>query len=203
MTIPITPDYTCKVPEERDIIASFAASCASVGVKLGVYYSVVSNEYLNVEQGKVRNASTLAQGQVSITQDEYNDIVVQQLTELWSNYGDLAEIWFDGGFSVPGLQDRLLGLLNETQPHASVFNGCGLSPNAVAWIGTESGHAPYPVWNNQDGCAVGPGSPNGTSYVPKEVDLTLQNGDTWFFQEWTGYRPLSEMVSIRDGFYLS
>ena len=80
--------YEYKVPHGRDIIQSFAASCASVGVKLGIYYSVVSNEYLNVEQGRVRNETTLAPGQEGVTQEEYNDIVVQQLTELWSNYGD-------------------------------------------------------------------------------------------------------------------
>jgi len=60
------------------------------------------------------------------------------------------------------------------------------SPNAVAWIGTESGHAPYPVWNTQDGCSSGAGTPFGKSYVPKEVDLTLQNSDTWFYHEGTG-----------------
>lgn len=49
-------------------------------------------------------------GQVAVTQDQYADIVSQQLTELWTNYGDLAEIWFDGGFSVGGLQDQLLGV---------------------------------------------------------------------------------------------
>lgn len=188
--------YDYKVADGRDIIQSFAASCASVGVKLGIYYSVVSNEYLNVQNGIVRNESTLAPGQQRVSQDEYNDIVKQQLQELWTQYGDLAEIWFDGGFKVPGLEADLLNLLNETQPHASVFNGCGLSRNAVAWIGTESGHAPYPVWNNQDGCPAGAGSPNGSSYVPKEVDLTLQNSDTWFYREGTGYRSLEEMVSI-------
>ena len=50
--------------------------------------------------------------------------------------------------------------------------------NAVIWIGTESGHAPYPVWSTQTGCASGAGSAIGESYVPKEVDLTLQNSDT-------------------------
>ena len=78
-----------------------------------------------------------------------------------TRYGDLAEIWFDGGFKVggPKFEAGLLSLLNRTQPHAAVFNGCGLSPNAVAWIGTESGHAPYPVWNTQTGCPSGAGAP--------------------------------------------
>jgi hypothetical protein len=116
--------------------------------------------------------------------------------QLWSNYGNLAEIWFDGGFAVGGLQDRLLPLLNATQRHASVFNGCGLSPNAVAWIGTESGHAPYPLWNTQTGCPSGAGTVDGSAFVPKEVDLTLQHSDTWFYREGTGYRSLAEMVDI-------
>ena len=94
------------------------------------------------------------------------------------------------------MKDRLLNLLQEKQPRAAVFNGCGLAKNAVAWIGTESGHAPYPVWNTQDGCPSGAGTPDGASYVPKEVDLTLQNSDTWFYKEGMGYRSLSEMVSI-------
>ena len=39
--------YDYGVPNGRDIVRSFAESCAGVGVRLGVYYSVVSNEYLN------------------------------------------------------------------------------------------------------------------------------------------------------------
>lgn len=61
------------------------------------------------------------------------------------------------------------------------YLNAGLMPdnkNAVIWIGTESGHAPYPVWSTQTGCASGAGSAIGESYVPKEVDLTLQNSDT-------------------------
>jgi hypothetical protein len=75
--------YTYGVPAgQTDVVQQFAESCSSVGVKLGIYYSVVSNEYLNVQGGRVRPASTLAPGQIAVTQDEYATIVVQQLTEV-------------------------------------------------------------------------------------------------------------------------
>jgi hypothetical protein len=54
------------VSEGHDIVRSFAESCRSVGVSLGIYYSVVSNEYLNVEGGSVRDPSTLKPGQVCV-----------------------------------------------------------------------------------------------------------------------------------------
>eukprot|EP00940_MAST-03C_sp_MAST-3C-sp2_P002652 g2652.t1 len=180
-------DYGTKI----DIVRQLAESCASVGIKLGLYYSVNVNAYLNVANGQVQPGSP-------ITQDQYVDIVLQQLTELWTGYGDLVEIWFDGGYGVPGLLEKLLALLSRTQPHAVIFNGCGLSSNAVMWIGTESGHAPYPVWNTDTGCPAdgSAGNVSGITYIPKEVDLTLQNGDTWFFSEQAGYRSLDEMISI-------
>ena len=39
--------YDYGVPEGRDLIAQFAESCAGVGVKLGLYYSLTANTYLN------------------------------------------------------------------------------------------------------------------------------------------------------------
>jgi|EP01047_Picozoa_sp_COSAG01_P017974 hypothetical protein len=109
-------------------------------------------------------------------------------TRLGGADGSLAEIWFDGGFAVPGLQGRLTKLLHELQPRAVVFSGCQegtnvqMSTNTVIWIGTESGHSPSAVWNTQDDCDPGTGTPLGSMYMPKEVDLTLQNSDTWFYQ---------------------
>lgn len=29
-----------------------------------------------------------------------DDILIQQLTELWTNYGDLVELWYDGGYDL-------------------------------------------------------------------------------------------------------
>ena len=183
-----------------DIVQQLAESCNAVGVKLGIYYSVNVNALFNVQNGVVQPFIDPNDPRPRISQAQYVDIVQQQLRELWTNYGPLAEIWFDGGFNVPGMKNSLLKLYNETQQHAAVFNGCGLTDNAVLWIGSESGHAPYPVWNtdNTNPCPTdgGPGIMNGSSYIPKEVDLTLQNSDTWFFQDGRGYRSLLELVRI-------
>jgi hypothetical protein len=45
---------------------------------------------------KVQNR-TLKPGQLNVTQETYDSIVLQQLRELWTKYGILNEIWFDGG----------------------------------------------------------------------------------------------------------
>lgn len=160
--------YSYGVNKDRDIVRDFAESCSKYGVKIGLYYSVNVNTYLGVTGGKVTKSSP-------ITQNQYVDIVTQQLTELWGNYGNLAEIWFDGGYQVDGLEDVLLPLLNKYQRNAAVFGGCGLTMNSVTWIGTESGYAPYPVWNaHNPNCAPGAGSIDGSIWQPKEVDMTLQ-----------------------------
>jgi alpha-L-fucosidase len=181
-----------------DVVGSFARACARRGIGLGIYYSVNANEYLNYAGG-VRGAATLAPGQVAVTQAEYASLVLQQLAELWSRYGDLAEIWFDGGYDQVGLVNATRSLLRKLQPGVPVFNGCGLVPNAVGWIGSESGHAAAPVWDSADSCAdIGTnGAPLGSAmFLPYEVDLTLQNADTWFYEEGRGYRSLPEMAAI-------
>jgi alpha-L-fucosidase len=48
---------------------------------------------------KVLNNKTQP-GQLNITQETYDTIVLQQLREIWSNYGTLDEIWFDGGLVI-------------------------------------------------------------------------------------------------------
>ena len=87
--------YTYSVgnsPYKRDVVADFVRDARAVGVKVGFYYSVVSNAYLRVDNGKVVPGPA-APNQVNVTQTQYEKIVLAQLVELWSNYGDLEEIW--------------------------------------------------------------------------------------------------------------
>jgi hypothetical protein len=66
----------------RDMCALSPVSCS---------YSVVSNAMCNVCNGEVQPGA--GPGQLKLTQEEYNSLVYAHLTELWGNFGPLAEVW--------------------------------------------------------------------------------------------------------------
>ena len=76
-------------------------------------------------------------GQHNFTDAEYSAIAKKQVTELWSNYGNLTEIWVDSGLG--GLGE----LMVELQPQA-----VGTPRNPTTWCGTESGHPVQDVGNS-------------------------------------------------------
>lgn len=101
---------------EGDIVADFIASCKKYNIKPGIYASTTANGYLYVD-----NPGVVQEGG-PVTQEEYNKIVTQQLTELWSNYGELFEIWFDGGvLSKDQGGADVLSLVQKLQPNAIAF----------------------------------------------------------------------------------
>lgn len=77
----------------------------------------------------VKPAATLLPGQINVTQDQFEDISVAAVTELWSTYGPLNEIWFDGGISER-IHGRIVPLLQKYAPDAVCY-GAGIqnSPN--------------------------------------------------------------------------
>jgi hypothetical protein len=81
----VVPLFLCP-----DVVSSFVRSAKKGGVGFGFYYSVVSNQLCNVCQGKVQ--PNPAKGQLAVTQEEYDALVLEQLTELWGDYGPLEEV---------------------------------------------------------------------------------------------------------------
>lgn len=120
-----------------DIVKEFIASCEKYGVRPGLYCSASFNQYFGVENpGKVISGDPEEQ-------KRYNEIVLKQLTELWTNYGKLFEIWFDGGvIPVEEGGPDVSGLLQKLQPDAVVFQGPVGTKSLLRWVGNERGVAP-------------------------------------------------------------
>ncbi|ETO30743.1 hypothetical protein RFI_06375 [Reticulomyxa filosa] len=118
----------------HDIVRLFVDEMKKNNLGYGFYYSLTNNFYLNVDNHMVQN-TTLLPGQVQVTQQQFEDIAMEQLTELFTSYGELTEFWFDGGTS--DLTPRVQQLIQKYQPNMVVFNGQNVSDNPIRWVGTE------------------------------------------------------------------
>lgn len=159
-----------------DIVADFIKSCHKYGIKPGIYASTGANGYLHMSNKLADDAP--------VTYEEYSKIVETQLTELWTNYGKLFEVWFDGGLLAmnKGGIDAT-SLLKKLQPDAIAFQGPYNYPNLIRWVGNEEGAAPYPCWatanstTHSDGTVVVEGlngNPDARFWCPGESDFTLR-----------------------------
>jgi alpha-L-fucosidase len=153
-----------------DVMRDISESCRKHGLPLGVYVSPRDQYYGAGIGGKCKTPEL---------QKKYNAIYREQLTEVFSRYGELVEIWFDGSTVTP-----VGDLIHRYQPAAMIFQG----PNAtIRWVGNENGFAPYPCWNGIDrqdaktGTATALNSdPNGSVWMPVEADVSIRRPD-WFW----------------------
>ncbi|KAL1853576.1 hypothetical protein Daus18300_011781 [Diaporthe australafricana] len=179
-----------------DVVQRFSDSANKYGVGHGFYYSTVVNNFLNVQNSLVN--ATWSPGEIRITNETYDEIVLAQLTELWTNYGSLTELWFDGGYSASQMT-KIEDLLQKLQPQACIFNSCDtagncISANAVRWIGTESGLPNQEIWST--GVTNDGGDPSSEYFAPAECDTTLQTGTRWFWGQDQPLRSLDEMIDV-------
>lgn len=73
-----------------DVVQLFSDSAEKYGVGHGFYYSTIVNNFLNVQNSLVN--ATWAPGEIRVTNETYDEIVIAQLTELWTKYGTLTEV---------------------------------------------------------------------------------------------------------------
>lgn len=175
---------------QGDVVADFFASCKKYGILPGLYYSASCNQFANADNpGKVRNGSEK-------DQERYNELVLSQLKELWSHYGEVFEIWFDGGCLKPsdGGAD-IMPLLKRLQPHAVVFQGLREAASLVRWCGNERAEAGENCSSifrysdmHDDGTTERPDSGDtfGDVWCPAECDMpgrdpARANANGWFW----------------------
>ncbi|UCC49161.1 MAG: alpha-L-fucosidase, partial [Gemmatimonadota bacterium] len=174
---------------DGDVVRALAEAVRAEGLKLGVYLSPWD-----------MHEPTYGD-EVS-----YNQFYLGQLRELLSNYGPVAEVWFDGA-KGPDAADMdydfaaYWALVRQLQPNAVIFSDEG--PD-VRWIGNEHGFAGETNWSMLDRSRVSvgvadsdylnSGDPEGPDWVPGECDVSIRAG--WFWHADQEPKTLEALLQI-------
>ncbi len=151
-------DYCVRSSKWRDgkgdVIREVADACHEVGIKLGIYLSPWD-----------RHEPTYADNEA------YDRFYMAQMTELLTNYGEVAVWWADGAGGEGHVYDwpAYYRRLKQLQPKC-LWTIAGVAD--LRWVGNEDGFAPDPMWNVVD---VG-----GQDYWwPAECDARIRAN--WFW----------------------
>lgn len=169
-----------------DVVKEVAEACRKHGLKFGVYLSPWDRNH--------KDYGTTA----------YLSYYREQLKEIFSRYGPIFEMWFDGangGTGHYGGADQkrtingatyydwpaTLAMVRSMEPDVIFFSDAG---PGVRWVGNERGVAGETNWNTlspdtlfagksgiQD--LLNTGHMNGTHWIPAEVDVSIRPG--WFY----------------------
>jgi alpha-L-fucosidase len=159
-----------------DVVREVSDACRQFGLKFGVYLSPWD-----------RHEQTYGS-------EAYNTFYKNQLRELLTNYGPVAEVWWDGacGEGPNGKRqvydwDGYTKVVRECQPEAVIF---GMGPD-VRWVGNEDGLARESEWSVLP--KKGPGDQTAGDlghrkyllgakefvWYPAECDVSIRPG--WFY----------------------
>ncbi|MBX2872773.1 MAG: alpha-L-fucosidase [Saprospiraceae bacterium] len=199
-----------------DIVADFVASCRKYGVKPAIYVGIRWNAFLGVHNFKVNGEGQFQKNR----QAWYKRMAEGMVKELCTKYGDLFEIWFDGGADHPknGSPD-VLPIVRQFQPNCLFYHNAQLAE--ARWGGSESGTVNYPCWATFPYPATGAGEsakkdiakdnfrllkegdPNGNYWVPAMSDAPLRgyNGrHEWFWEpgDETHIYPVDKLVEMYE-----
>lgn len=177
-----------------DLLRELSDACKEYGLKFGVYLSPWD------------------QNHPAYGTPEYNEVFVNTLTEVLTNYGEVFEQWFDGANGEGhGGKKQIYDweLFNNTvykhQPQAVIFSDVG---PGCRWVGNEQGHVGATNWSRLDieGYEPGAKGPNpdtlnrgnihGAKWVPAETNTSIRPG--WFYSPTTDdkVKSLGKLVDI-------
>jgi alpha-L-fucosidase len=171
-----------------DVVKEVSAACKVDGLKFGVYLSPWDRNRADY------GSST------------YIDYYRNQLKELFTQYGPVFEMWFDGANGGKGYYGganetrkinsavyydwpNTLETVRKIQPNVLFFSDAG--PD-IRWVGNERGTAGTTNWNtiSNDTLYAGKpgierllntGSEDGDKWIPAEVDVSIRPG--WFYHK--------------------
>jgi len=169
-----------------DVVQELRDACEKYGLKFGIYLSPWDRNH--ADYGR----------------EEYVQYYRKQLEEIFTSYGPIFEMWFDGangGTGYYGGADEkrnidkktyydwptTLEMVRDMEPEVIFFSDAG--PD-IRWCGNERGFVNETNWNsiNTDTLYAGKGgiteilntgSEDGDKWIPAEVDVSIRPG--WFY----------------------
>lgn len=162
-----------------DVVKELSLACKEYGLKFGVYISPWDRNHPKYGT------------------DEYNNVFVNMMRELFTQYGPIWELWWDGanGEGPNGKKqvynwDLFKRTVKSLSPNTVVFSDVGPQ---IRWVGNERGIASETNWNtlNIEGFTPGHGAPpqdtlgtgniHGKNWIPAECDVSIRPG--WFYHK--------------------
>jgi len=172
-------DYSVKASPwksgQGDLVREFTDAARAAGLRVGLYLSPWDERFPS-------------------TGDGYELYLRNQLTELMSSYGPLAEIKFPGNHAPAIDWVGVAQLAHELQPETLVWMGPEIATSGadVRWIGNQTGVAPPSTSSVAD---VPNGGPSNVWY-PADAEVPDRSPGLWFWNAASSAISLSEMQSI-------
>jgi alpha-L-fucosidase 2 len=111
-------------PFKRDPLAELAEACRKEGIRFGLYYSQAMDWHH--PGGQPPNRGWWDEAQHGDMTNYIDTIAVPQVREICSNYGPLAEFWWDMPRNMtPEFAGALLAVVQEEQPRVIMNNRLG------------------------------------------------------------------------------
>jgi len=187
-------DYTVATSgNKKDVVGAFVDACRKYGIKPGFYYCSWDNHHTFgsqtpsvVKWNVLMNSFPRVPGEMApYTSSLYQTFQTAQITELLTQYGDIAEMWID----IPGILGRgyrtfLYNYIAKLQPDCVIMMNSGIGSGedydiSYAWpsdliaiernLPQDGGHQ---KWREIEGESY---------YMPGEVCDPI--GKNWFFVE--------------------
>lgn len=96
----------------KDPMKQLADECGKIDMKLAFYFSIIDWEKHDPEPYSNTNPIT----------EEHLQYNLDQITELLTNYGPIAEFWFDMGGPTATQSQKMADKVHELQPNTTVVN---------------------------------------------------------------------------------
>lgn len=145
-----------KAPAKRDLIAELSQACKKNGLRFGLYFSWID---WNCEF-----ALPISDHNSDKIPPKHQKFNIEQLKELFTNYGPLCELWMDMGYPTKKQSEEVRALAQKLQPNMMI-NGR--------------------IWNDcGDFCTMGDNKfPDKSLNVPWQTPASIYH-ETWGYRSW-------------------